>query len=648
MLKRLLLSILLLTYLSGWAQKFEFAKGAGGKSNDVSNSVFVGGHEVFITGSFKGTATFDNTSITSNGNEDVFVAKYNDSCSLQWVKSFGGKGEDVANSVTADEKGNIYVAGYFNGTISFEKTTLTSNGADIFIVKYDSAGVVIWAKKAGGADNDYAYALNTDKAGNVYVTGDFSGSANFDNTILKSSGMKDAFIAKYDSAGVLQWVQKAGGTKNDAGNGIYVDNIGNTFVTGEFSDSASFGPTRLISNGASDMFIAKYNSSGNVEWVKNAGGKNNDAGNAIKKDGWGNIYVTGNFRGTASFADTSITSSGGADMFVAKYNSLGRLLWVRQAGGKENEESNGITVDGNGNSYITGSFKNTMHFQRTNDLYSDEGTDVFIVKYDSVGKLVWTQRAGGLSNDLAQGIDIDQTGNIYITGVFKELSRFGKIRLYNTNETGTSDIFIAKIAQPVLKKCKCEAGKNVIKWQPFSYLVGYGRLAYERAIDNKTSFQIEGGYLNNQIDYMESGTSGGMGHLNTSDYNVIVEYRHYFNTVLRGGYYAPFLIGKWGVNQFNSEGEDGIDSNAKKYYKERSVSIGPGATIGYQYIFRNCITVDGFIGGYVKIGSTYGRIYYTDVDSDDKIKVKFPDYTPFASENTGVGFRFGLKIGYTF
>ena len=632
-----------------YGQRFELVKSAGGKGNDVSNGIYAGGKGIYITGSFKSTVLFDSASVSSTGEDDVFIACYTDSCKLKWLKKIGGKGEDIANCITGDDDENIFIAGYFNGTISFGNTELTSYGTDIFIVKYDSAGTIKWAKKAGGASNDYAYALNTDASGNLYVTGDFSGSANFDDSTLVSAGMKDAFIAKYDSAGVLIWAKKAGGNKDDAGNGIYADNSGNVFLTGSFTDSASFGTAPnvgITSNGASDIFIAKYDAAGNLLWVNKAGGKNNDAGNSIEKDGFGNIYITGNFRNTAYFSDTSIISYGGSDMFVAKYNPDGKLLWLRSAGGNENDESNAISLDKSGNLFVTGSFRNVMKFHTT-DLYSDEGTDIFIVKYDSIGREQWTTKAGGLSNDLAQGIDVDGTGNIYITGVFKELARFGKIKLYNVNASGTSDIFIAKIIQPVEKLCKCKDGKNVIKWQPFGLLMGYGRGAYERVINNKTSFQIELGYLNSQLEFARQDSMGGTGYLVTNNYNIILEHRHYFKEVLRSGYYAPFMRIKTGTNEFTSLFENGVDEH-KWYYEEKNFSFGLGGIIGYQHIFRNCITIDAFIGAYAKIGSTYDRKYFSEDNTDEKIQKKFPKYTPFQHENTGFGTRAGIKLGYTF
>ncbi len=428
--------------LAGFGQTFEWAKKAGGKSNDVSNSIRVDGSGIYITGSFKGNALFDSATITSAGEEDIFIAKYSDSASLQWVRSAGGKGEDVANAIDIDASGNLFIAGYFNGTVSFEDTTLSSSGADFFLAKYDASGTFKWVKKAGGAGNDYAYSLSIDASGNIYVTGDFSDTAYFDNHALSSNGSKDVFLVKYDSAGVVQWARKAGGAKADAGNNVYADNAGNIYLTGDFSDSASFESAKLMSYGESDIFLAKYSASGNLIWVKKAGGKNNDSGNGIRMDALGSVYVTGNFRNISYFGDTTISAVGGSDVFLAKYSADGVLLWIEQAGGKENEESNGICIDENANIYITGNFKNTMRFKRM-DIYSDEGTDVFIAKYNSQGDIEWTKRAGGLSNDLSQSIDVDRTGNIYITGVFKELARFGKVKLFNINETGTSDVFIA-------------------------------------------------------------------------------------------------------------------------------------------------------------------------------------------------------------
>ena len=178
--------------------------------------------------------------------------------------------------------------------------------------------VWLWAKKAGGTGDDYGQSIATDSSGNSYVTGYFAGTATFGDTELTSSGSTDIFVAKLDSGGNWLWAKKAGGTSSDTGRSIATDSSGNSYVIGYFAGTATFGDTELTSSGNNDIFVAKLDSGGNWLWVMKAGGTDLDVGKSIAIDSSGNSYVTGYFRGTATFGDTELTSSGLYDIFVAK------------------------------------------------------------------------------------------------------------------------------------------------------------------------------------------------------------------------------------------------------------------------------------------------------------------------------------------
>ena len=142
----------------------------------------------------------------------------------------------------------------------------------------------------------------------------------------------------------FRWVEKSGGPGNDYGYGIAVDGAGNSYVAGSFNGSATFGETSVISQGGADIFIAKYDNGGNLLWVRSAGGATNDAASAVAVDGSGNCYVTGVFQGTATFGNTSLTSAGGPDIFIAKYDSAGNFVWARQAGGSSDDRGYAVAA----------------------------------------------------------------------------------------------------------------------------------------------------------------------------------------------------------------------------------------------------------------------------------------------------------------
>ncbi len=360
-----------------------------------------------------------------------------------WAKNAGGTGHDYGYGIAVDASGNSYVTGCFAGTATFGSTTLTSSGdLDIFVAKLDNNGNWLWAKNTGGSYNDYGYGIAVDASGNSYVTGYFQGSATFGSTTLTSSGFNDIFVAKLDSNGNWLWAKKAGGTSNDEGYGIAVDACGNSYVTGYFCNSATFGSTTLICNGYYDIFIAKLDSSGNWLWAKNAGGLGGDWGNGIAVDASGNSYVTGCFDSTtATFGSTDLTNNGGYDIFIAKLDSSGNWLWAKNAGGTSDVFGRCIVVDASGNSYVTGFFHGSATFGST-DLTNNGYYDIFISKLDSSGNWFWAKNAGGTSNDEGFGIAVDASGNSYVTGCFSGSATFGSTTL---TSSGDRDIFIAKL-----------------------------------------------------------------------------------------------------------------------------------------------------------------------------------------------------------
>ena len=314
-----------------------WAKQPGG-SGDVSwpTPAVDGTGNIYVAGQFTGTATFgegaSQTTLTSTGSSDMFVAKYGTDGTLTWVKRAGGSGMVAFPVIAVDGGGNSYVTGQFTGTATFgeeaSQTTLTSTGsfANMFVAKYGTGGTLTWAKKAEGTPGG---VIAVDGSGNSYVTGVFYGTATFgegaSQTTLTSTGSSDIFVAKYGTDGTLAWAKQAGGAGAIIGSsrGIAVDVFGNSYVTGVFYDTATFGGTNLNSRGGTDVFVAKYGTDGTLAWAKQEGGTNNDYGDGIAIDGNGNIYVTGEFGGSITFDGTTLTSTGSTDMFVAKYISGG-------------------------------------------------------------------------------------------------------------------------------------------------------------------------------------------------------------------------------------------------------------------------------------------------------------------------------------
>jgi len=440
--------------LSAQVPQWQWAKQAGGIEKDVGYGISVDTNgNSYATGFFQGTATFGAFTITSSGGYDVFVAKFDADGNCLWAKQAGGSGYDVGYGISVDANGNSYVTGSFPGTATFGAFTITSSGEpDVFVAKIDTDGNWQWAKQAGGSATEFCYGISTDANGNSYVTGSFNGTATFGAFTITSIGWPDVFVAKIDADGNWQWAKQAGGSSFEEGYGISVDANGNSYVTGYFPNTATFGAFTITSSGGYDVFVAKIDTDGNWQWAKQAGGSDADLGYGISTDANSNSYVTGSFIDPATFGTTTLTGSGGEDIFVAKIDADGNWQWAKQAGGSDSDDVKGISVDANGNSYVTGSFRETATFGAFT-ITSSGNKDIFVAKIDADGNWQWAKQAGGpdpyCGSDQGKGISADANGNPYVTGYFSNTATFGAFTITSSGGYIDSDIFVAKITRPI-------------------------------------------------------------------------------------------------------------------------------------------------------------------------------------------------------
>ncbi len=430
-----------------WSKRF------GGISYDYGNSVSVDSSgNVYITGNFHSpTINFGGGDLTNSG---IFLAKFDKDGNHLWSKRFGGISYGYGNSVSVDSSGNAYITGYFySSTINFGGDNLTNSGdRDIFLAKFDSNGNHLWSKRFGGTGDDAGHSVSVDSSGNVYITGYFcSSTINFGGGDLTYSGgycgrfpCNDIFLAKFDKDGNHLWSKRFGGTGDDAGHSVSVDSSGNVYITGNFSGSTiNFGGDNLTNNEHSDIFLAKFDSNGNHLWSKRFGGTYDDFCFSVSVDSSGNVYITGYFSSsTINFGGDNLTTNGGYDIFLAKFDSNGKHLWSKRFGGTNNDFGNSVSADSSGNVYITGYFKSsTINFGGDN-LTNNEHSDIFLAKFGSNGKHLWSKRFGGTGFDESYSVSADSSGNVYITGYFRSSTiNFGGENLTNS---GVNDIFLAK------------------------------------------------------------------------------------------------------------------------------------------------------------------------------------------------------------
>jgi len=370
---------------------------------DGSNYVYMGG-EIEGYGDqilFPGSAV----TLTTKGDNDLFLAKYDLSGHLVWAMNEGGINSEKVLSIATDNAGNVFICGYYESGTTFNGgPTINGNGhRDIYVAKYDAGGNFKWVQKAGSAGRDEAKGIKCDMQGNVYICGMYSNGCTFGlETLTSANGYYDAFIAKYSSGGNLLWVTTAGGDYDEVAWSLAIDNAGKIFVTGEFNASAYFGSTQLITTGNANVFIACYDAAGNTLWAKGAGGPLIDRARGIGTNG-SQVFITGQFGATATFGSKSITAADSSDVFFVSCDNSGNFISALSAGGPADayeplgyESGISICGDASGNVYATGGMLDGAVFGSTS-LNAYSRTDVYVTK---ISQFVGIDAYAGKKNEL--------------------------------------------------------------------------------------------------------------------------------------------------------------------------------------------------------------------------------------------------------
>ena len=430
----------------------------GGSGADVGNAVTVDAlGNLYTTGSYSlatSTIIFSAEDIVSSlpnaGGNDAFIAKYTTSGNFQWATRVAGTTADDAYSVASDSDGNVYGLVAYTGTASLFNadsssfgsfTNASTTAANIAIIKYNSSGVIQWAAQvltATGAD--IGYGITVSPVGNIYVTGSLTGTATVFNAngtsfgTISNSGGTDMFVVAYNTSGTALWTARIGAISADIGYGITLDDNENVYVTGQHTGNATFFNTSnssvfTLSGSSSELFLAKYNSSGTLQWATRVGSTSGDIGYSVSTSSNGDVYVVGSTTGSvavynqdsSSFATTT-GALASTDGILVKYNSSGVAQWYVQIRSTGADTAYGVKSDAQGNVYVVGQYTGFLAFTNSDgsefsDLAAISGNDIFIVKYNSSGFGQWVNRLGTNANDIGYAITLDPDNNPMITAV---------------------------------------------------------------------------------------------------------------------------------------------------------------------------------------------------------------------------------------
>lgn len=447
--------VLSLTEVDSTAQEWAWTRGCGGQGAERGTGIVVDSTgSQYITGWFESSAAFDPQILTVAGHRDAFLGKWDADGNLLWVEKAGGKDEDYASAVALDPAGQPVIMGTFRSeTAAFGGIILTNEYArdynSLFIVKMDAQGKGLWAQQVGGASTYDAASIQTDSTGNIYLVACMARFANFGVTNL--TGYEDILVAKYDADGNLAWARTAGGSGYDYGHSLVVASDGTAYVTGTFEKEADFSQLKLASRGQNDLFLAKYNSDGEVVWAAQAGGASQEGTGILAIDPEGGVLLSGSFRGTATVGTNVVTALASAfdqDVFLARYDGFGNVRWVRQVGHSspdlDTPGSLAVKVTTDGTSYHTNVFF-SGHFYNNATIGSVTLTNttaqrMFLSKWNLEGDVLWVRHGAGDNSVIA--CDDSPEPVVYITGHFSEPSAWRDSWL---RSLGNSDLFHARL-----------------------------------------------------------------------------------------------------------------------------------------------------------------------------------------------------------
>ena len=440
-----------------------WAQGLRGDSWDDGNGI---SHDlsgnIYVTGGYQSSKLFvENDSLvnsdTASYSADMFLIKYSPAGNVIWKQTFAGMQDNYGFAICNDDSANIYVTCIaFGKTFSiggntFNNADTSGNSTEAFIIKLDSSGTVRWVRNVSGRRYDYLLGICIDANGYVYATGHFQSRVLYienDSLVNSTSNGSNFFVVKYDLNGNYIWSTRGGGNYWTGTYKITVDQNGDAYVAGEFGDSVFYFANDTLLNqsmpGYDDYFVAKIDHNGNPVWAKSAGGPEDEYGGGLIADGFGNLYVTGGFYSdSVDFGAGYLLNSGSWELFLLKYDLNGQVVWSKAYGGSGSDNVHELKADSLGALYMAGQFASPMLMFGTSMLMRTGNENAFITKFDSDGNPVWAQNTSGSISENVLALTVDANRNVYSTGTYhSNPATFGTSQLVNLANT---DVFVAKL-----------------------------------------------------------------------------------------------------------------------------------------------------------------------------------------------------------
>ncbi|MFH0733150.1 MAG: T9SS type A sorting domain-containing protein [bacterium] len=444
--------LLMISVMNAQVPTYAWLTSASGINEEIPYGITVDqyGNNIYVTGKFqsKPLNMGNGISITHTGTKDYFVAKYDHEGLCVWAHEGGNQVTTEGRDVVIDANGDVIVTGALYGNSVFGGITLVGSGNwDVVVVKYNAAGDVLWAKKGSSYRQDRGNSITVDAAGNYLVTGYFGGTGvdtvNFNGYKLTGYGDRDIFVAKYNPSGDLLWVKAAGSSNSgEEGWGVVTDAQNNVYVCGQYAGTSNFGANQVTSVGGRDVFLTKLTPDGTYEWVKTFGGPKDDVVSDIDILSNGTDLVLGGyFIDTVNVGGNMILSNGADDGYVAMYKTSGDFSSFYHNGSVLGDRVYAVSAGKDNKYFIGGYYYGTVTYNGT-PYTSTGGRDLFTALCVGADTVLWFKSAGGTDEDYCTDIAADKIGNLFLTGNFNLTASFDEGTL---TSAGDDELYVARL-----------------------------------------------------------------------------------------------------------------------------------------------------------------------------------------------------------
>lgn len=441
------LSFWLSTICNGqYLKQYDWVNSFGGLDVDVGKSVCTDDFgNIYITGFFQSEAVFGDEHLVSNGDTDIFVAKFDTDGNLLWVKQFGSGirknliATEMGTAIKCDKKGNIYLAGIFSWSVIFGDTTLVSKGGDdIFLVKMSTAGKIIRANRYGTIGHDFVHDFEIEIDGTLLISASF-GSKPEQETFRNSRNSSYAILARIDKMGEMSILNHALSPGSLQGSQVIADKNNNIYWGLNYTNVIEVEEQRIYSNGKSDIVLVKLDKSGNAIWYKKIGGRFDDKMNDLALYKGNELLLTGSFEDKIAFADREILSNGKSDMLLCQIDVFGNVNWLEKIGGKLNESGISVSSDADDNIVIAGIFQDEI-VTNVDTLKAKGYFDIVIACFNPYHHYLKSHHIGGAYGDFVESLSISQ-GYVNFTGHFRNTMALNNLEIASI---GKEDGFLGR------------------------------------------------------------------------------------------------------------------------------------------------------------------------------------------------------------